>query len=213
MQYTDDQDNETVYTFYSQQGEDIFVFRNFLNCPVTDGIFVEVGAFDGVQGSNTKFFEDVLGYTGVLIEPISECIQPLIHNRKHSKIYNYAIHPTDSGVTFVGNSPTAGILCEMSEHHKQQYYKENMHISDVPATTLSSILTHAEISYIDFLSIDVEGAELLVLTSIDWASTEIYVICIELDGTNPEKDKACRTLLTEKGFTFQPYILEITIYG
>jgi hypothetical protein len=32
------------------------------------GTFVELGALDGVLFSNTKFYEDTLGWTGVLIE-------------------------------------------------------------------------------------------------------------------------------------------------
>lgn len=47
---------EKIYIFYSQQGEDIFAYKHFLNQIVNDGVFVEVGALDGVAGSNTKFF-------------------------------------------------------------------------------------------------------------------------------------------------------------
>lgn len=53
--------------FYSQQGEDIYIYRNFINKQVPDGIFVELGAMNGVTYSNTKFFEDTLKMSGTLI--------------------------------------------------------------------------------------------------------------------------------------------------
>ena len=43
--------------FYSQQGEDFFIYRNFINQP--NGIFLELGACDGIIYSNTKFFEEI----------------------------------------------------------------------------------------------------------------------------------------------------------
>ena len=36
-----------------------------------NGVFIEVGAFNGVSGSNTYFFEKERGWKGMLIEPHS----------------------------------------------------------------------------------------------------------------------------------------------
>ncbi len=196
---------EAIYEFYSQQGEDVFVFRNFLNKPVSDGVFVEVGAFDGVQGSNTKFFEDVLGYRGVLVEPVGDHIPNIVARRPNSKVYNCAIHPTACTVDIVGNSATAGIPTEMSETHRETWFAGEPASTQVHAGRLDALLEHAGISHVDFMSIDVEGAELLVLETMNW-SIETFVICIELDGTNPAKDAECRCILKDRGFTFQTYI-------
>lgn len=59
------------------------------------------------------------------------------------------------------------------------------------------------VSYIDFLSIDVEGGEWEVLKSIrpDLLKKKVSLICIELDGHNPEKDLRCRKYLHSLGFT------------
>ncbi len=54
--------------YFSQSGEDEFLNNNyFLN--KKDGIYIELGALDGVLYSNTKFFEDNLNWKGILIEP------------------------------------------------------------------------------------------------------------------------------------------------
>jgi FkbM family methyltransferase len=196
---------ERTYTFYSQQGEDVFVYRNFLNRSVDDGIFVDVGAYDGVQGSNTKFFEDVLGYRGVLIEPTQRFIPSILFHRPRSSLYNYAIHPTADEVSFIGDDATGGILSEMSPDHIRDWFPDHgpSAVVNVPAAPLGGILQQAGITHIDFLSIDVEGGERLVLESMDWAGIDVFVICIELDGTHPEKDAACRAILQREGFTFQ----------
>ena len=68
-------------TFYSQQGEDFFIFRNFINLKRSDGIFLELGACDGLLYSNTFFFEKELDFKGILIEPIKEFYDKLIVNR------------------------------------------------------------------------------------------------------------------------------------
>ena len=55
------------------------------------------------------------------------------------------------------------------------------------------------LKYVDLFFIDVEGAEYEVLKTIDW-NTPIYLIVIELSDS--EKDRNCRNLLHDKGYTF-----------
>ncbi len=49
---------------------------------------------------------------------------------------------------------------------------------------------------IDLFSLNVEGAELFVLATIDFRIANIRVILVELDGGNPSKDTAVRNLFT-----------------
>jgi hypothetical protein len=57
--------------FYSQHSEDVLlndtIFKNKPN-----GVYIELGALDGVLYSNTKFFEDLFNWKGILIEPHPE---------------------------------------------------------------------------------------------------------------------------------------------
>jgi hypothetical protein len=57
-----------IYMYYSQAGEDEFLNSNYFKNK-RDGIYIELGALDGTLYSNTKFFEDQLGWKGILIEP------------------------------------------------------------------------------------------------------------------------------------------------
>lgn len=190
-----------MQTFYSQQGEDLFVFLNFINRAREDGRYLELGALDGVTYSNTKFFQDHLKFTGVLIEPLPNVYESLVINRPLDKTYNVAISSSEKPVSFVGNWATAGMTSTMSDTFKRDHHP-NSNTYQVQSKNLGSLLEEADIGYLDLFCLDVEGAELEVLETMDW-SIPVYVVCIELDGNNEEKDEACREILRNNGFSFE----------
>jgi hypothetical protein len=67
---------------YSQCEEDIFLNENIFKNK-TNGVYIELGALDGILYSNTKFFEDTLNWSGILIEP---------HPEKNNKINQFISH-------------------------------------------------------------------------------------------------------------------------
>ena len=69
--------------YYSQSGEDNFLNANYFKNK-TNGTFIELGALDGVLYSNTKFFEDTLGWSGILIAPHPYKFQELTKNRPNN---------------------------------------------------------------------------------------------------------------------------------
>jgi len=186
-------------TFFSQQGEDIYVYYNFINKIVPDGIFVELGAMDGVKYSNTKFFEDTLKFTGTLIEPTNQ-YDSLIYNRPKCKCYNVAVNYNKEKVKFIGDHATAGMIFTMNDTFKTLLH-QNSNEYYVDGEPIREILEKSDIKYIDFMTIDVEGGEQVVLETMNF-NIPIYIICIELDGYNKEKDETCRQILLRNGFTF-----------
>jgi hypothetical protein len=56
--------------------------------------------------------------------------------------------------------------------------------------------------FVDFLSLDVEGAELEVLQSVDYAKAAFGVILVEADSFNASKNAMVRSFLAEKGYMF-----------
>lgn len=185
-------------TFYSQQGEDIYIYKNFINKEVNDGIFVELGAMDGICYSNTKFFEDTLKFTGILIEPTIQ-YNNLIINRPKCDCYNVAINNTSGKVKFLGSHATAGMVYTMSENFRKGWHKDNSNEYYVDSEPINNICKKSNISYIDLMTIDVEGGEQVVLETIDF-NIPIYIICIELDNHNIDKDNNCRKILKKNGF-------------
>lgn len=204
--------------FYSQQNEDKELYNLFFKeQEIQNGFFIELGAYDGVFASNTKFFEDELGFTGVLIEPIPSAYSRLVKNRGKCITYNNAI-TTKESVTFLGDYLTAGIVNTMSDSHKNNWGLNKLKEYKVKANRIDNIIKENNIKYIDIFSIDVEGGELEVLKTINW-DIPIWIILIEL---TPEKvdlnslsekvkksyleridnDNECRKMLKENGFSF-----------
>lgn len=189
--------------FYSQQIEDLYVYNNFINKPNNTGIFVELGGLDGVTYSNTKFFEDCLNFRGTLIEPTNK-FEIMKLNRPNNNCHNVGVYYSESEIEFLGDDAMAGIIETMNENHKSKMVSNNSS-RKIKCVPFRDILQKDNIKYIDLLSIDVEGAEHAVLDSMDW-NIPVYVIVIELDGSNPEKDEKCREIMRKNGYEFRKKI-------
>ena len=187
-------------TYYSQQGEDVYINNNYINKKVEEGIYLELGACDGITLSNTKFFEEKYNFKGILIEPLKNFFNKLLKNRPGNLLFNYAIDYSKGQTNFVGNTFTAGLSNTMESEFRDFHHGKNPDYL-VDSVPIRDIIKKSNIKYIDFMSIDVEGGELVVLETMDW-SIPVYIIIIELDDRNKEKDEKCRDLLKEKGFTF-----------
>ena len=182
--------------FYSQQNEDRILFEKYFN--YKNGFFIELGAMNGVMYSNTKFFEDSLGWTGILIEPTNQ-FESLKVNRPKCYNFNCAISNFDGEIDFLGNQALGGILHSMHDTHRIGWGLDKQTPYKVKSVPFYEITKNIKVERIDFFSIDVEGGELEVLTTFDW-SIPVYLVLIEMADHDKEKDEACRLFLLEKGF-------------
>jgi FkbM family methyltransferase len=192
--------------YYSQQGEDKFIFENFLKHE--NGFFIELGAMDGVQYSNTLFFEKTLGWNGILIEPTNQ-YNNLMKNRPNCYNFNYAISQLEGEVEFVGNGALGGIKAVMPDGHYFGWGLNNEQIYKVPTIPISKIIDRVnnikKIDKVDLFSIDVEGAELEVLKTYDW-SIPTFLVLIEMAAYDLEKNDMCRKILLDNNFEFKSVI-------
>ena len=198
--------------FYSQCGQDKFLYKYFFRNYTKPGFFVELGALDGKKISNSLFFEESLGWNGICIEPLEEYYINLVKNRK-CYTFQEVIYDSNKEVTYisiVGNScGLSGIKETYDNRHINRINREvishkNNGLKSIvlqeikKSRTLNSILEEVNNKEIDFASIDTEGSELNVLKSINWNDTNIKVICIEDNYGNKELHK----YLKEKNYTF-----------
>lgn len=189
--------------YYSQFNQDAFVYENYFK-ERTDGIFVDIGAYDGIVGSNSLFFEK-LGWQGVCIEPNPEMFKKLQELRK-CRCVPYAISDKSETARFFqikegGPATLSGLVDEYSQQAIARINKEvnqedqNFDYIDVECKTFKSIVEH---KHIDYLSLDTEGNELKILQSIDYNEYFIDVITVE----NNDYDYKFIDLLTQKGYQF-----------
>lgn len=168
---------------YSQYGQDSYIKNKFFE-NVSNGYFVNIGANDGVSIDNTLLFEQV-GWSGVCIEPNPEIFKKLIVNRK-CICHNVALSDSDGVVNFLSISGysemLSGILEFYDSRHMQRVDNElNMYggsknIIQIESRMFSSLNLNKNI---DYVSIDVEGAEMKILESIDFENYDIKVLSVE----------------------------------
>jgi len=196
--------------YYSQCEEDIFLNENYFKNK-KNGIYIELGALDGILFSNTKFFEDTLNWTGILIEPHSLMFELLQKNRPNNYLFNNLVSNTNELLNFKYfidcHAAVSGVENTLSQHHFDVYYNNinNNHLRQssimIKPISLTEIIKQTDIKHFDLLSLDVEGHELEVLQSWDF-SVSIDIIIIEMLGVQLEKDEMCRKILIENGYKF-----------
>lgn len=186
--------------FFSQQGEDIFIYKHLINQERIDGTFVEIGGYNGVTYSNTLFFENTLKFTGTLIEPTKQ-FEYMKMNRPNCHCYNLAVGYSNEPLLFIGDDACAGAVDEMYPEHKKLNSPTEYYVNAMP---FGEILEKSSLPYIDLMTIDVEGGELMVLETMNW-NIPTYIICIECHERGEIekiKNEKCRQLLLSKGFIF-----------
>jgi FkbM family methyltransferase len=181
-----------------------------------DGVFVEVGALDGFGASNTYFFEKERNWTGLLIEPNPiEFKKMLKIDRTLSKMENCAISDEEKDINFLSIGGPCNVLSGILEFYNPQHLNRieselnsyanypvghELHstkeLIKMKAVKLQTLFDKYNMINIDFISIDVEGAEMQVLESIDFNKTNITCFLIE---NNYGLDKETNFLIS-KGY-------------
>jgi len=216
---------------FSQCGQDIYLNRWFFK-DHEDGVFVDVGAYDGKLGSNTWFFEKVLKWRGIAIEPNETVFADLEKNRE-CRTVNGCAFSHDGTIEFLrldckhareeqkqllmpmclsdlygdqdhGALMLAGIPSRMTEGGQQRIEKMRASsgftttTTEVPCWRVDTLLKQAGFDVVDYMSIDVEGAEYDVLMGVDFDTIHFNVIGVEV---SPQFGKIY-ALLTETGFEY-----------
>lgn len=157
-----------------------------------NGFFVELGANDGVNQSNTLYFERNKNWKGLLIEPYLPNYLKCIKNRsKKNYFFCNACVSFNYKKAFVkliyNNLMTIPVGVE-SDLRNQDYVGNGQFIFGAPATTLNKLLKKSNApKKIDFLSLDVEGGEIEVLKGINHNIFRFKLICVEARNINKIK--------------------------
>ena len=181
-----------VYSAANNLDKKLEKYLNYKN-----GFYIEIGANDGIEQSNTLFLEKKYNWTGMLIEP-SEKFEKLIKNRKNKNFfYNEAccsFSNRNKKIKFLNlNLMTIALNLSQNINIKKHIYygkkrEKNNYIFYKQGTPLNNLLISSNApKIIDFFSLDVEGSELEVLKGIDFNKYKFKFILVE--DTNIKKVK------------------------
>lgn len=165
------------------------------------GFFVEFGATNGIDLSNTFLLEKEFGWQGILCEPARSWQEDLKRVRD-CVIDNRCVY-SSSGEVVSFSETAVGELSTISRFMNSDANKVLRKASatyQVETVSLIDLLrTHDAPKYIDFLSIDTEGSEFEILNSFDFEQYSFGLICVEHNFT--ENRANLRTLVTSKGYS------------
>jgi FkbM family methyltransferase len=189
--------NKNIMTQYSQGQEQEIIF-NYLfpnNQTYSSGVFLDLGANDGITLSNTRGLYE-LGWSGVCVEPSPKAFQKL------SELYN-GIDKVQLVNVAVGNNDGTATFYESGEHLKKgdiallstlkqeeiERWKgtEQFTPTTTEVKTFNSLLSVCNFTKFDFVSIDCEGVDYNILSQIDFNAINTKLVCVEFNQIAKEK--------------------------
>jgi FkbM family methyltransferase len=187
---------------YSQLGQDLAVVKYYGN--KRNGFFIEAGASDGINYSNTILLEKEFGWKGICVEPIPAVFSELVKNRPGSKCIDTVLF-SESGkeVKFdvAGYSLVSGVSDYIGDMWSKKIGSNKKQIT-LKTTTLMEVLEKADApKFIDYLSLDTEGTEYEILKNFDFSKYTIGLIDVEHNYTEPTRTQI-RNLLLKNGYTY-----------
>lgn len=177
--------------FPSQIGQDKWVlFKMFPG--VSDGFFLDVGSADGTYTSNTKALE-AHGWKGICIDPFPKNMQDRTCQVFKDVVWSVAGHK----VQFHTQGDLGGVAETLGAWKDLASQAPLVELSTV---TLADILERGRApSFIQFMSLDIEGAELEALRGLPFDKYRFGAMAIEHNDEEPKRTEIIK-FLAERGY-------------
>jgi FkbM family methyltransferase len=187
--------------YHGQKGQDRWIVEEVFPGKRA-GFFVDLAATDGVKFSNTYVLEKRFGWTGIAIEPNPDTF-PLLQQNRACICVNACIDGDFGRIEFLPNAGHGGIVAEDTDNSPAirddeiKKWREAEKMLTLEAIPLVEVLHRYEApDVIDFLSLDVEGAETRILRTFPFDKYRFLAMCIE--RPTPELN----ALLFRRGYLF-----------
>lgn len=179
---------------HSQLFQDTFV--DFIFGKEKNKKFLEFGATNGVELSNTFMLEAERGWQGVLAEPDPQWHDALLRNRPKAKIISDCIY-RHSGEKMRFISSSMGVLSSLKTHaqddangplrgnskERLRNYKE----IDVITISLNDVFEkYFNGESIEYMSVDTEGSEYEILSNFNFQKYHPSIVTVEHNYTDSQ---------------------------
>src|SRR5262245_2985192 len=178
--------------FPSQIGQDRWVAEAVFPA-VRNGYFLDVGSADGFVNSNTWALEQ-RGWTGICVDPF-----PSNMTGRTCQMFRDAVDAQGGQKVQFAQAGELGGITSYLERWKDQ--AKNAKTIELTTVTLGDILQRAHApSFIHFMSLDIEGAELEALKGFPFDRYKLGSLAIEHNYEEPKRTEI-EQLLKSKGYT------------
>ncbi len=178
----------------SQLFQDLFV--DYVFEKKRDKQFLEFGATNGFELSNSWMLETERGWRGVLAEPDPQWYQALVKNRPNSKVISDCIY-SRSGEKMRFISSATGALSGLKIHAEDdangplagntRERLKNYQEIDVMTISLNDVFEdYFNGNSIDYMSVDTEGSEFEILSNFNFKKYHPSVVTVEHNYTDAQ---------------------------
>lgn len=167
---------------YSQNNEQQIILRHFVGYR---GTFLDLGSYTGVELSNVRALAEK-GWDGVMVEASPAVFRKLQENYReypNIQLCQCAVGTETKWLEFYDNHNAVGTL------HASQVDrwngKERFDMIKVACVEINELLSFCHYKTFDFISCDIEGEDLNVISRLDFDKLQTRMVCVEWNG----KDK------------------------
>jgi FkbM family methyltransferase len=164
------------------------------------GFFVEFGATNGVDLSNTLLLENEYGWTGILAEPARAWHAALGRNRRCTIDHRCVWKTSGQRIAFKQSSaPELSAIDSLVREDYRSAERAHGSVFEVETVSLVDLLDqHRAPRRIDYLSVDTEGSEFDILDAFDFTKYDVRILTVEHNHT--EARARIFDLLSANGF-------------
>jgi FkbM family methyltransferase len=164
------------------------------------GFFVDFGATNGIDLSNSNLMEKKFGWSGILAEPGRNWWQQLKKNRTAKIDTRCVWSKTGETLKFLEcDNPELSTISMFEKSDLKKVTRRSKETYDVETISLVDLLkAHKAPHVIDYLSIDTEGSEFDILNAFDFDAYDIRCITCE-HNRSPNRIKIF-DLLSRNGY-------------
>ena len=181
---------------YSLFGEDLAILKFFKN--EKKGFYVDVGCYHPTHINNTYLLYKK-GWNGINIDVSQFSIDLFKFMRPDDLNYKCAVSEIKKKVNLYYQKEHSQ-LTSINKLTAKKFIKGRLKKKIINSYSLEEILSWGKYNdyEIDFLDVDVEGADLQVLKGINFSKRKPKLICVEIHQKNFKKHKIYRFLIKKK---------------
>lgn len=168
------------------------------------GVYVDIGAGHPVA-DNVSYWFYLKGWSGLVVEPQRAMLDLYGHLRPRDIAVGCLVGDHDGEADFHIVERLHGFSTTIADHARMAaQFGARFETVRMPMRMLSSLLAEHDIRSIDFLKVDVEGAEAAVLAGMDWETYRPRIVLVEAmaPGSLAAAWRDWEPLLLNNGYRF-----------